>query len=293
MSTKVYDAYRIKDPSTVWDLAWKIRDQARANATTALRAHYLKLVREMDPGEKSYQEAREKSSPSSPTDEALFRLHFARDTVRDKYKANVPSTYRDTYTLDVTFALYPHKGTFYLRTFCESISVFGQVFDFVKTLPELEDFHYQNQTSPPEDVPEAEWEHRESVWDEIYADHRYGSNHVYVDVTSWNTFYTFDPWPNMIQEWRKNPPPLPSREEVWAEKLNELRSVEDVSFSDGLIEINKGASRVYRKGPQWVSVVAGVEKVHEDLNRAADHVYFEHLPESTKRMVLRLMERNS
>lgn len=32
----------------------------------------------------------------------------------------------------------------------------------------LKDFHYQNQTDPPEDVPKREWEARQRTWDRIF-----------------------------------------------------------------------------------------------------------------------------
>jgi hypothetical protein len=290
MSTKIYNAFKVKDPSTVWNLIWKVRDLAEANAIQALKNHYLKLVREMDPDKEDYQKERERDQER---DEVFFRLGRAREIVRNGYRDNVRRPEREEYSLDVTLAIYPFDGEYYLRTFWEGISVLGEVFDFVAKMPELEDFHYQNQTDPPEEVSSEDWEKRERVWNAIIdAFHGIG-NHVAVDVVSWEGFYRIDPWLTVAREWRDNPPVLPSREEVWSEKLNELRSITNVSFSDGRIEINNGASLIFKKDEQWFSLVAGVEQAHPDLNHAGHHVYFEHMPELHKDMVRRLMERHS
>lgn len=288
MSMQVYNAYRIRDPYKLWALVWKIRDTAQAKAIELLRAHYAKLVREMDTDDPAYKKARKKEDPAYS--EAGFRLGRARELIRAAYKANVTSMHWDTYTLDVCFCVYPYDGQFYLRTFCQAGSILADVFDFVPEMPELEDFHYQNSTDRPKKVSERQWKNRRRVWDSISKAYNDIGNHVTVDVVSWHGFYRIDPWLKLVKEWQANPPDLPSREEIWALKIGRQESIDDISFKKGLIEANKGTVRVFKKGRKWISSIKGVEKVHKTLNHAADHVWFEHLPERERELVLRMIE---
>jgi len=293
MSTKIYDAYRILDPKNVWKVLWKIEDEARANIDKALRAHYLDLVIKMDPDTEDYKKAwTETRKQFEYYKETSFRLRRAQELVRNSYRDNVTKSHRDTYSLDVSLAVYPHKNDFYLRTFCEPISVVGEALGFVEKMPELEDFHYQNQSDRPENISEKAWKVRAKVWDEILEYEDVG-RHVSVDVLCWQNFYRIDPWYDLARNWTKNPPALPIREEVWAASLRELRAFTSVTAEPGRIVANPGnvtIERHYEKS--WISTINGAKKEHTTLNRAADHVYFEHLPEDTKEMILGMIERS-
>jgi len=288
MSMKVYNAYWVKVPSKMWDLIWKIRDTAEAKAVELLRAHYVKLVREMDSDDPEYKKAWKKEGLTRT--EVGFRLMRAHDEIREQFKKNVTSLHWDTYSLEVSFTISPYEGEYYLRTFCEAGSILGEVFDFVPEMRELADFHYQNSSDKPKNISKREWDHRRRVWDGIAAKYNDVGNHVTVNVVSWHNFFRVDPWFKLAEEWRKEPPVLPSREEIWALQIGGLKAIDDISFKRGLIEANKGTVRVVKRGRKWFSVINGVEQEHKTLNLAADHVYFEHLPESTKEMITRMME---
>lgn len=288
MSMKVYNAFRIKNPDDMWPLLWKIRDTAEVNIRQALRDHYWHLVRTMDPDSDEYLKKREKDPDRN---EVSFRLGLARDKVRDAYKENTVRSERDTYTLDVPVAVYPHNGQVYLRTFVESISVVGSALDFVRTMPELEDYHYQNQTDKPDEVPTKEWKIRRRVWDEISKSQQGVGNHITLDILSWASFWRFDPWLDLAKEWRDNPPELPIREEIWAEKLRKLESLKgvDIFARKGIIQGFDHFLILHEKD-RWTSLVKNNERQHATLNRAADYVWFEYLPELTKNMARRLSD---
>ncbi len=216
MSTKIYDAFHVVDPATVWEVLWRIEDRAREAVVDALRRHYLELVVDMDPDVPSYREELVRAE----TDEAIFRLRKAHDLINDGYKKNCTSPLRDTYSLDVTLALYPHKQEFFLRTFCDHASMLGGCLDFVAEMPELRDFHYQNSTDPP-GADFGDRVTRRETWDAIMLSSGIG-RHVVLEVVCWEGFYRVDPWLELAREWWGAPPELPIREEVWARKLRKL-----------------------------------------------------------------------
>lgn len=59
--------------------------------------------------------------------------------------------------------------------------------------PELEDFHYQNQTDPPEDIPEDEYRARDEKWEELCRgtnDYTTGLMFDIMDSTQFNRLLT-------------------------------------------------------------------------------------------------------
>lgn len=288
MSTKIFNAFRVRvsKPQSVWALLWKIQDQAEANIRTALREHYLELVRQMDSDSPEYREA---WANTSFKDELPFRVRRARDLIRAGYKKNSTELSRDTYSLDVTVAVYPYGSRVYLRTFAESISVVGGCLDFVAKMPELEDFHYQNQTDRPDDVTEKDWATRRRVWDGITAYQDVG-RHVTLEILNYGSLWRLDPIYDLAREWKADPPKLPSREEIWAETLSKLDSLKGVT-----LQVQKGLIRaparftIEQIGDEWIVIYLGQTLKYPTLNQAADYVHFEHLPESTKEMVRHLM----
>jgi len=288
VSTKIYNAFRVKDrkAQNLWPLLWKIQDQAEANIRVAFREHYLELVRQMDPASPEYQESWAKTPEM---EELPFRIRYARDLIRAGFKKNSTEMARDTYSLDVAVAVYPYRGRTYLRTFTESSSVVGKCLDFVHELPELEDFHYQNQVDRPEEVSDKDWAARRRVWDGI-TEYQDIGRHVTLEILSYNTLWKLDPVYDLSREWRVNPPKLPSREELWAETLTKLESLKgvEIQVSKGLIQAPERFS-ISEGWGEWIVLYKGQTLKYPTLNQAADYVHFEHLPESTKEMVRHLM----
>lgn len=285
MSTKIYDAFKVKDPRQLWPILWQIRDVARAEAQNALRDHYWKLVRSMEPTAEQRKDQGDRS-------EAIFRLRLARDLVRDAFKENSTSALKDTYALKMSVAVYPYKGNYYLRLFYDHSSVFGKVLDFVKDMSGLQDFHYQNQTDRPEEISARDWLNRKNTWYGLAALHKDIGNHVVLVITDWESFYHVDPWVDMVKEWRENPPAIPTRIEYWASELEKLKSVKRVTHTRNKIQVFPSRGHIILKGKRWYSVINKGRKPHKSLNHAADYLYFRHLPEDTQRMVETLMERN-
>lgn len=289
MSTKIYNAFKVKDPDRMWPLVNKLFRKGRENVITTLREHYIRLVRHMDPSTKEYLEAR--SGAREGLSEQSFRLSHVRDKIRDRYRENVTRLDWDTYSLDVTIAFYQYRGEVYLRTFCEAGSIFRSVLDFVEKMPELEDFHYQNSTDDRAGASAKDWANRRRIWNAITKANDGVGIHTDLEICSWGAFHLIDPWIPLAKEWSQSPIELPSREEVWAEILRDnVRAFTKVTFCAGRITAQPGNVTISRVNEKcWVTIINGKRKVHKNLNRAADYVEFEHQSESTKQMVRTLM----
>lgn len=287
MSTKIYNAFRIKRRVDVWALLWRVRDQGINNVRLALREHYLDLVRRMRTDDPSYLEQRSRF----PHDvaEHVLRLTLAHEQVRAAYAKDLGSPYRDNYTLDVSVALYPFKGRYYLRPFCESCSVVRGALDFVADLPELEDYHYQNQTDRPKHIGAREWSQRRKTWNGIFGRVNGLPNVLVIDVLDWSSWVLVDPWRELMHEWKTSPPALPSREEIWAEDLRALPSLRDDIITCEPGRIRGSTFEIAKLGENWTYRLGSrAPRRARSLDHAADRVWFEFQPPSLKRMAREL-----
>lgn len=291
MSLKVPNAYRLLHDN-LWLVLWWIEDEAKLRATARLREHYEELVIEMEPELAAYKAAREKDPGLS---EALFRLHRARDHVRDGYQKQLGQLHFDTYSLDVSVGIYPCAGNFYLRTFAEPGSIFGGLLDFVAEHASLEDFSYTSQIDAPRGITEEAWEHRAVVWNEIYPNRPARPRTLALDIVTWHTFVDVDPWLDMAREWHEHGFELPIREEVFARRLRKKKMLEGVAVTagDGFIDASPimSAKRL-ADDKHWASCVHDRGFVHETLNQAGERLDFESNDASLRRMAISLMQRH-
>jgi hypothetical protein len=76
--------------------------------------------------------------------------------------------------------------------------IYGYYFDSDKQefndllKPLYTDFHYQNQTDPPTDVSEEEWEFRELKWDELLPGDKFADSGLQYDIVTGDTLDIWD-----------------------------------------------------------------------------------------------------
>lgn len=284
MSTKIYDAYRLKDRERLWPVLREIRERAQQEVVTRLRAYYVTEMETLDPTCAAYTAAR---AEDPARNEVSLRLSIAQDKLEEGFRKACTNLRRDYFDPDVTLAVTEHPTGFYFRAFCDPMSVLGGSLDFLRTHPELEDFHYQNSTDRPEDVSPDAWDERRRIWDEMATPPSGGlfKDQLLLEISSWQSFWHLNPWHDLRLEFRTNPPVLPSREEVLARPLRKLSAFKEVTTKPGLITalttegavvfVRRAKKRSQKK--QWVTEIAGQTKVHGSLERATDWVYYSHL----------------
>lgn len=169
MSTKIYYAYRLRSTSGATILG-KLQD-AKKMALDVVRSDgdFLKMlhVQALSMAHKDLEEG-------SKT-EKQWAERFVRDTEKGEFEdfyfgksveraANNP--YRFLVSLDLRVSVF-FRGPFTYLKFFPNNKVERDIVDNVVCTLNAEDYHYQNQTDPPEDVPYSQYQYRDKVWDEL------------------------------------------------------------------------------------------------------------------------------
>lgn len=176
MSTKVYNAYRLKENVDLWDFLHDVRVQAVSIIQTKLREFY-DLIKEHP----EYLEITEEN----PT------YCDISDAVRDKYGEQLSRLERNPYNLDVSLSVRRFENRYYIRAFSDKIAIFGDPLTFLRDDERLENYEYWNNTDRPEDVSDEDWKERERCWNELDKK-RFDS--LILDIVAYHNFHQVDFW---------------------------------------------------------------------------------------------------
>lgn len=187
MSTEIYDAYILNIPSKdVWEFMWAIKKTAQENIKKTLVSQYKRLADDVDPNTPRYEEL------SKQYGDMNARLQIAHDIVIKGI--NLVSNYqRNFFDVETCIILHPHKNKYYIRLIHDSASILGECLSFVRKLPKVRDFHYQNSADKPTRISNNEWEIRRKTWNEI----RIGDRQVVLDICNKDIFFNLDPFYSM------------------------------------------------------------------------------------------------
>lgn len=169
MSTKIYDAYRIKksDINNIYDTLRSFKKFAIddiANDEETLKAiHLICFVYGVDKVQENEDKLKEfidnYNKGGYRLDWEIYPALREAENM-EHHKSIVPD-------LSVTPSIFEDEEYWYLKFFCNSrwsshlLRKMEKEFDF------LEDYHYQNQSDPPEDIPYEEYKKRDEKWDEL------------------------------------------------------------------------------------------------------------------------------
>lgn len=132
MSTKMYNLYRVEGKSIQALFAWLVET----------RKQY-------------YQHVREKMS------RCVEREGLERIT--DQMERYTRSGYNGMFNIEASAVVYLYEGGLYVQLF----GLHGPFGDTIEKTPFLVDFHYQDQTDKPSDIPDDEWNERERIVEAI------------------------------------------------------------------------------------------------------------------------------
>lgn len=173
MSTKIYYAYRL--PKSVDVL--KVLAQVRELSTTHIQndAGYLEIIHAY-----SYSKAKEafenNTEGSVEYNKASWFLNKHKDGgiceywIEDVLKVESQSLQRSPIDVKFECSVFYDKRYWYIKFFPNS-NWMHKVLTKVETeIPKLEDYHYQNQSDPPEDIPYHLYQKRDKKWDELLGE---------------------------------------------------------------------------------------------------------------------------
>lgn len=164
MSTKVWVAYRLKNPRDLWPFVSDVRAKATKRVVKVFAMQLAVTAFDLD--EKKHADRLE--SYENPW---AGKVSVARDLLRKRYQVATASPYRDMDNYDVSLVFRSHKSEVYMIPFGDMLV--RDVLSFLKRDPRVVDFHYQNQVDKPRHVPNAAWEHRRDVWDTLCEPERW------------------------------------------------------------------------------------------------------------------------
>lgn len=263
MSTKIYDAYKLKKASELPEVLDYIEKRARREIKDKLKALYWEYMIHIDPDrEPDYHLYRQRHWSDDKA-----RLRLAHDQIMAKFKGAHIKPYRDRMDLTVYVVVYLHKKQVYLRAVCDHVSALGGSLDFLKRYNRVEDYYYQNQTDPPENVPTRQWKRRSQVWHEIL---QRDSNALRLDLCTWESFSLIDPHFDLWSAYTKDPPKIPSLEEVYVKRLQPLRPQLVFKTRPGHIFTTPRGVSLRKRDDNWTVVVG--KKRHTDIATLEDAV---------------------
>lgn len=191
MSTKVYNAYRLKEGVDLWDFIHDTRMKATTIIKERLREYFLK-VREHP----EYMDM-EKENPS------LSDIHYA---LQKKYGEQLNTGIRSEYNLDVCMTIRRFEGRYYLMAFSDTMAIYGNILKFLEEDDRLDNYEYWNNVDQPDDVTDEDWDERKRCWDEM--DKNNWLDYLILDIMKFSGFWQLSPMFEMVKE------------EVEAKKLN-------------------------------------------------------------------------
>lgn len=194
MSTKIYNAYRVKRGVKLWPVLWDIKKKATKNIQKVLIDMYNRVLS----NESAKNEVRGNLKLEADCEVGPIEVS---DNIKKAYRLQLGSHARNPFNFDVKVSVRELDGRFYLIAHCDW--VMGEVLDFLAKDKRLEDFHYQNSSDKPDEIPQREWNLRSRTWDRM--DRAGWRNFVLLTICDWDTFPYIDPAWNFGKEnpWHK------------------------------------------------------------------------------------------
>jgi hypothetical protein len=196
---KIWVAYRVEDPSLLWDIVHDVRLRCTLEVKQALQKFYLDhlpaVINTSEPFQKCLKNHLEHHSPEDA--EWLARAEIAHRLIQRCYRINTTSPRRSPYNFDVSVAFRGYKGGIYVIPHCDW--TLGKVLDFLSEDLRLTDYHFQTSTDKPDEIPEEAWEERREVWRGMDQEDR-TKDVLVLDICKWDIYYQLDPWFDMLHE---------------------------------------------------------------------------------------------
>lgn len=191
MSTKVYNAYRVKRGHNIFDVCEDIKRRGIENARQALREHYEKIRENPTFVFKMWLIDNKKDSKPY-----LRRYGWAAEFIEREYaKSESTKVYDNSfvweYAMNCSLMVHENRGRYYIRALTNGMM--SGILDFLRDHEALEDFHYQNSTDRPESITAREWAYREKVWGEIFPTVPPYMRMMTVEIVTFDTFFRICP----------------------------------------------------------------------------------------------------
>lgn len=207
MSTKVYEAYKLRRAEDLWPFVRDARRKAEKRAQDILR----KVLRQLASGVDTSSDAYRKEFDGHPLKdvnparaEERVRLRLGNRFLEEAHRKQSREPYRNMFDFSASFVFREHGGRLYVIPHrgepfgVRDHGVYGDVFDFFRKDPRLVDFSYWNNTDRLEGVTQRAWDARGRVWEAI--DQEGWRDSLIVEVCAPDGLYLINPYIEMSSE---------------------------------------------------------------------------------------------
>ncbi len=195
MSTKIYNAYRLRPGHDVWDVTHDIRDRVESFCYKRLKEVYdIILVNgalRMEVRKTLTMEHR--------------RLHVSHVSawVRERFRQQRNSYERNQYDLSVSIAVHRVGRVFLLRAFPGS-GHFHDALKFLERYRAVVDFHYQDQADRPANITTQAWRERRRLWERAMREDGTPDHQLVMEIVTPETWNRIDPALAMERQQRRS-----------------------------------------------------------------------------------------
>ena len=201
MSTKIWEAYRIKKGYVPWDVCMEIKRRGREVVTQKLETLYAALKEDFDSKSESRADYRAVTGRGlRPNDDNEWDIspYQISHYVKCQYGKQLSKMTHDMWNFDVSVTV-RHWGTRWLLIpYAPQVSFINDCLDFLRDMPELEDYHYQNQVDRAtkdyqgNPITAQQWGARARVWDEITSGDNW-QKFMIIDIVDYTAWMYIDP----------------------------------------------------------------------------------------------------
>jgi hypothetical protein len=169
MSTKIYDAFRVLKEKDIKGLITEMR--SIASDTVANSADYLYQIHAIASADAAKKKDADKAAMAAYED--VIKNHFG--IFIEMWMLNMVKKAETSIEKDILDCSLKAVCTFddefwYIKFFSNS-GISRKILNNILEKLELEDFHYQNQSDPPEEISQEEYDKRGEKWDQLLPDY--------------------------------------------------------------------------------------------------------------------------
>lgn len=188
MSTKIYDARRLKPGVKLWPFVASVRERGEKHIKKELTAWYLRMMQQ-SAKPKNREQFIKMLGFTLDFDEKFTPFMFS-SWITTEYKAQSSRLVWDPFGMDVSVVFYEHKGRIYFISYANGMM--SRTLDFLRNDKSSEDFHYQNQCDKSGDCSDAAWKRRGETWEAMMSPEGHLDNGLVLELLTPTSFFLLD-----------------------------------------------------------------------------------------------------
>jgi hypothetical protein len=198
MSTKIWEAYRVREVHDVWEVLWDIRRRAEKNVRRTLTKLYDALIAEAKLPPEAHELLRTYAT-DRPIDPERFGYLDASRFVVENFRKTIGRSERSIWDLSVSVAVRRGSRRRFLLIPYPGSGLLSSSLAFLRRHAALADFHYQNSSDRPSHITAQAWAGRARTWEPLLDDDRW-QDKLELSIVSVEGWFRIDPAWGLIRK---------------------------------------------------------------------------------------------